>query len=169
MFERLSYSEDLNLCGFAADNSNMFHNICLPAWMVSYFLLRKVRIGNLSGVAQRQQCKQLHLRQRPLQSALFRPMQRTLAMGFKWSVVVTHTLTINLIARLGAALSSTHRWNVNFRNTRHLDLREGDELSLHIIDDVNFIEFSVQDSAMKEFQTMLWHQLAATGLPVKLS
>lgn len=109
MLDRLSYSENLNLCGIGTDISNMFHNICLPAWLLPFFPLRKVRFGILFGEAQRRLCSELQLRKRLQQSATFRPMQRTLAMGFKWAMAVTHILTTNLIARVASALSTTFR------------------------------------------------------------
>lgn len=51
LFDRLSYSDDIRISGFAADISNIFHSICLPDWLVPFFPLRVIRLGNLTGEA----------------------------------------------------------------------------------------------------------------------
>ena len=82
----------------------------------------------------------------PQQNARMRPLQHTLPMGFKWAVYIAHNFAKSCVTQARwNVLSSDHqlmrrpRLKSFMRRSGVIELSDGDDLLMHIIDDVNFI------------------------------
>lgn len=143
LFARLEHARDANLCGFAVDVANMFHNVVLPPWMERLFPMPPIAFGDMPGELQRAVMKALDLGLRPPQGDRFVPHQATLPMGFKWAVHIAHALSGAVIQRALAAAHiglmrplTVHRFA---RTQRHVRLVRGELLLLHVIDVINIV------------------------------
>lgn len=103
LFSRISVQLGDSASGWALDVSDMFHNMLLPPWLAKCFPLTKPRFKNLPGPCQRQIIRQLGLTRRPQQSALFRPSQQTMPMGFTWEIYAAYTV-VQVLLQYSAAI-----------------------------------------------------------------
>lgn len=65
LFGRLHISPSMKCAAFAADVSNMFHNILLPPWLSNIFAFPPMAFGNLPGETQHHIMQSLKLTVRP--------------------------------------------------------------------------------------------------------
>lgn len=95
MYAHISFKSG-KLKGIWLDIANMFHNLGLPCPFFDLLPLPTITFGELSTVTQ--QRVQLALNSHQLdKNTILRPSQRTMHMGFKWSVVLAHDAKRNII------------------------------------------------------------------------
>lgn len=172
VFARLRVSEDASLQAFYFDVQNMFHNIRLPDYLVRFFPLRTVCFGNLPGRLQKGIAASLGFR--PHQAALFRPLQATFAMGFKWAVYIGHTFAGSCFRKAYATFLASDR--LSFPHSCRfshqagiIQLSQGDGLLMHIIDDVNFVCSSWLPAEVTALHDTCFKVFTGNGLPIKIS
>jgi len=175
LFSRLRLAS-AKVSAIALDVANMFQNVALPAWLVSYFPLMPVTFGDLPGDLQRRIIDELGLKDRPTQRTRFRPHQKSLPMGFKWAVYIAHAFARrcieNAVQELAIVRGSPVRVVAFSRRSRLMRLMKvpaGAMLLMHIIDDINavFLDWDPQDAI--RFQCLVRRELILRHLPIKES
>jgi len=91
-FTRVFADESPNGAGFALDVANMFHNIRLPPWMTSLFPLTPLLYKDMPSDLKVQIMSILNMSAPPPDYTSFRPLQRTLPMGFTWAAFLGHAI-----------------------------------------------------------------------------
>ena len=174
IFTRLRVTGKGKLSGFYLDIENMFHNIRLPSHLIKFFLLSKVRFGNLPAQLQMHLVSVLGYRLH--QGDLVRPYQSTLPMGFKWAVYVAHSISksaidaaVTTFKMLAPQITNLKLGKISYANeTSGLQrINKGDALVLHIVDDVNFVADSWPRKAVVILHQLVVGEFFKRQLPIK--
>jgi len=101
----------------------------------------------------------------------FRPLQRTLPMGFTWAAFLGHAIAEGC---LHTALESFKRSSkLTYRAITLSGLlrvvvpRSNDILIAHIIDDVNIVMYDCPLEEVRLLQHLLWRTFTMSGLPIR--
>lgn len=152
----------------------MFHNIRLPPSLYRFFHLRQVPFGDLPGPVQ---CALVtRSGTRPRQADLFRPLQTTLSMGWKWAVYIAHYFAKSCLHEcfnrfyassrlLGMLSASPVMWVMNHASSK-LDVTSYNVILLHIIDDMNFVFFGWPADAVVAFHFICEQTFRSNFLPI---
>lgn len=166
-----------SLSSFFLDIAKMFHNIRLSPSLASLFPLTSIDFGDHPGCFQR--TLQERLGYRPQQSHKMRPCQRTLPMGFKWSVFIGHTFVeswyseaFQIFLHNSRIFKTSHTFPIPVLLHKHkgiVELTKKTVLVLHIIDDLNLVLVGWPNEETARLQHTIESVLSQNQLPVKRS
>lgn len=172
-FSRIFADQSPKGAGFALDIANMFHNILLPPWLCSLFPLNPLRYEEMPTNLKNQMVEEFNLSCPPPSFTTFRPMQKTLPMGFTWAAFLGHSIAEGCIrGALDAFRKSTslaHRVITLSGDLNVVTPSADDILIAHIIDDVNVVMYGFQMVDVRRLQHQFWRSFTMSGLPMRTS
>jgi len=170
-FSRIFADQSPDGAGFAMDVANMFHNIRLPVWLVSLFPLTPICYRDMPEYLQNIVRSELQLACHPNPYALFRPLQRTLPMGFTWAAYLGHSIAegcLNMALEIFCANSTfTYRVLTLSGKLNVVEPKRNDIVIAHIIDDVNVVLYDSPLSESQKLQHIFWRSFTMSGLPIR--
>ena len=173
LFSSIYSHEDPKLSATYFDLSNMFHYLRIPKAVAKYLPLQPVKYGNLPEDVQAMIVRELGVI--PFKCDSIRPLQKTMTMGFKWSVYAAHTAADSIIRRafsrgrlkLISRMQNEPKLLKLSQIERTTKLEKGCALVLHIIDDVDIVTSDWKKSQLVLFETACRMEFARFGFKTK--